>query len=157
MATVKTKWLASLSDGATAVEGIAPLEEIPGGLSPWRRLRAHLAATGLHITGMRIQVARPGEACRTYNLPTKSVGPTGELWQCLQQQRVPEGYAHFRIVSSVRGSDDSVLAERSYNVVMAVYGSGTGVALIVDESEGTECWVREVAGVEKLVRAHGTL
>ena len=76
---VITKWLASLSDGTTVVEGLSPYEVIKGEDSPWLRLIAYIEAhpgvlnklTGklehIHIAGLRIQVKKDKEG--RYYLP----------------------------------------------------------------------------------------
>lgn len=138
MAETKTKWLASLSDGSTAIEGIEPFHVIPGELSPWLRLQNHLIVCDLYITGMRIQVEKPGDATRTYNLPSHNTTPEGkhERWRSLRPL-LPESYNYFRWVTRdiVPGSTEQRQIE-----VRAVY-EGFTVSLFVDENEGNESWV----------------
>lgn len=135
---VRTKWLASLSDGSTAIEGVAPFEMVPGELSPWLKLKAHMASCGISITGMRIQVEKPGEATRTYNLPSLNKTPAGnhEKWVTLRP-RDPARYDYRRWVTRTITCDGS---ERHHIEIRAEY-DGYAVSLFVDEDEGNESWV----------------
>ena len=132
---VKTKWLAALSDGSVAIEGEHPYEEIPNELSPWQRLLADL--TDIHITGMRVQVSKPNEATRTYNLPSHNKAPAGnhEKWVTLRP-RDPERYSYGRVVTRCMMSG----GEKHHIVIRAHYADFT-VSLYVDEDEGNESWV----------------
>lgn len=138
MADVKTKWLASLSDGTTAIEGDGQYTETAGGLSPWLTLQKHLANTGLHITGMRIQVSKTGKAIRTYNLPSRHKTPSGkhEKWPAIRPM-VPQQYNYFRWIASSRG--DGIPPQRHIEI-RSIYGDVI-VSLFVDENEGNESWV----------------
>ena len=49
MAIVETKWVASLSDGSTAVERAEPFDEVSGGISSWQQLTEHISKNHLHI------------------------------------------------------------------------------------------------------------
>lgn len=137
MVKVNTKWLASLSDGTTAIEGMEPFAEIAGELSPWLRLQDHLKACALHITGMRIQVTRPGEATKNYNLPSLKTSPNGrhERWPALRPI-VPQSYDYFRTVSGIQGGK---ITEQAIEI-RAIYGDVV-VSLFVDETEGNESWI----------------
>lgn len=142
---VTIKWVASLSDGSTAIEGVAPFEEIDGELSPWLKLREHRKQHGLRVTGLRLQVQREGEPTRTLCLPSCSVGPKGNherfasLWPI-----VPVGYEFYRWVDkTVRvGHSGSLTAE----YVDAIHAEGRALfpgfalSLIVDGGDGNETW-----------------
>jgi hypothetical protein len=134
---VRTRWLAALSDGTVAIEGIAPFEEIENELSPWQKLLAHLDAKGLYITGMRIQVFKCGEPARTYNLPSYNKTPKGnhEKWVTLRP-RDPLDYSYRRWVTRSLTTKE----ERHHIEVRAEYASFS-VSLFVDEDEGNESWV----------------
>lgn len=134
----RTKWLASLSDGTTAVEGQDQFYSHKGDLSPWQKLKAHLEETGLHITGIRVQVFKTGEATRTYNLPSMHRTPGGNhgRWASLYPV-IPDGYDCWRwvTVNLNTGEHEHEIEIRAY------YHDRPDVSLIVDEDEGNECWV----------------
>ena len=133
---VTTKWLASLSDGTTAIEGISPFAEIDGELSPWQKLMAHISTLGLRITGLRIQVSKTSEATRTYNLPNCTVTPKGnhERWNTLSPIQ-PSNYNYFRWVTQ------SMTGEAKKQIEIRAYYPTHIVSLFVDEDEGNESWV----------------
>ncbi len=64
----QAKWLATLSDGSTAVEGKEPWHHLEGHRAPWARLTRHCSLQGLGITSLRLQAHG-----RTYHLPTASL------------------------------------------------------------------------------------
>lgn len=139
MASIKARWLASLSDGTTAIEGKPPFEEIPGEPSPWQKLSLHLARNGLEITGLRIQVEREGEPVRTFNLPSKS---PKQRWASLKPL-LPSGFNYFRRVEQfMEPTPDGKLQlaqGRRFIEIHARYPD-FDLVLIVDEDEGNECW-----------------
>ena len=134
---VRTKWLAALSDGTTAVEGIAPFADIQDELSPWNKLLTYLEVNNLHITGMRIQVSKPGEATRTYNLPSFNKTPKGnhEKWAKLFP-RDPSGYRYGRWLTC-----SSTTEEDRHQIEIRAEYADFAVSLFVDEDEGNESWV----------------
>lgn len=134
---VKTKWLAALSDGTTVVEGVAPFDVVKNEPSPWQKLKKHLAEHDLHITGMRVQVSKPGEATRTYNLPSFNKTPAGnhEKWVTLRPTD-PTSYSHQRWATFTALRNET----RKHIEISACYGDFT-VSLFVDEDEGNEAWV----------------
>lgn len=134
---VRTKWLAALSDGTTAVEGIAPFADVEGELSPWNKLLAHLKANDLHITGMRVQVDKPHGPIHTYNLPSFNKTPKGnhEKWVTLfPRDPVEYSYRRWATFGLTSGS------ERHHIEIRAHYADFS-VSLFVDEDEGNESWV----------------
>jgi hypothetical protein len=134
---VKTKWLASLSDGTLAIEGVEPFADVAGELSPWQKLLAYLEPHTVYITGMRVQVFKDGEATRTYNLPSFNKTPEGnhQKWTKLRPFD-PHYYTYRRWVtcSSTTEKDHHQIEVRAHYV-------GYSVSLFVDEDEGNECWV----------------
>jgi len=141
---VKAKWLASLSDGAMAIEGTPPFDVIPGELSPWLRLQEHLTASGLHITGLRIQVEKPGESIKTYNLPSyraDTLSGKHERWQFIQPMQ-PLSYNYGRVAEASWGGGraGAIRGRVPHIFICAEYETFT-VYLFVDQIEGAESWV----------------
>lgn len=144
MAQVKARWLVSLSNGETAIEGKSPFEEIIGELSPWQKLTRYLASNKLTITGIRIQVDVDELPTRTFNLP--SLSPKAK-WQNLKPI-LPTGFNYFRRVEQTMLAD-SVDEEGIHGLrakdqhhfieIHAYYPTFT-LLVIVDEDEGNESW-----------------
>lgn len=135
---VKTKWLAALSDGTTAVEGKGLFKEIEEELSPWQKLLIHLKEKDLHITGMRVQVSRRGESTKTYNLPSFNKTPAGnhEKWVSIYPKN-PREYLYQRWVTKTL---TDATPHRNQIEIRAIYDDFV-VSLFVCEDEGTESWV----------------
>lgn len=133
---VTTKWLASLSDGTTVVEGMSPYEIIKGEDSPWLRLIAYLKEEGLHITGLRIQVKKDEEATRTYNLPSFNCNQNGthEKWAKLNVL-VPIGFDYHRRIRRSLTTKEI----RKYIQITAMFEL-FDISILIDEIEGTESW-----------------
>ena len=141
MADVKARWLASLSDGSTAIEGVPPFDTIKGEDKSWPKLQKHLKDNNLTITGMRIQVTKDNEAVRTYVLP--SIMPEGAKGKFRAKKYVsPLRYTVNRIAEG-RLSDGSgeILITRTYLEVAAIYGLGGILSIMVDELDGTDCYI----------------
>ena len=140
---VTAKWLASLSDGATAIEGIPPFEVIPGELSPWLRLQEHLKASDLHITGLRIQVEKPGESIKTYNLPSyraDSLSGEHERWRFIRPLQ-PLSYNYGRVAEASWGGRGDMVRGRVPHIFISAEYENFTVYLFVDQLEGAESWV----------------
>lgn len=144
MANVKARWLVSLSNGDTAIEGKAPYEEIEGELSPWQRLIRFIALNKLHITTIRIQVEVDDLPTRTFNLP--SLSPKAK-WGNLKPI-LPSGFNYFRRVEQSLQAEsvdqDGVhglhpTSEIHFIEIHAYYPTFTLVT-IVDEDTGNESW-----------------
>ena len=132
---VRTKWLAALSNGTTAIEGVPPYENVKNEPSPWNRLLAHLSDTGLHITGMRVQVGT--SPVRTYNLPSFNKTPEGnhEKWVALRPCD-PVKYTYRRWITQ-----PLTRAPGQHHIEIRAHYEDFSVSLFVDEDEGNEAWV----------------
>lgn len=144
MANVKARWLVSLSNGDTAIEGKAPYEEIEGELSPWQRLIRFVALNKLQITTIRIQVDVDDLPTRTFNLP--SLSPKAK-WGNLKPI-LPSGFNYFRRVEQTMIPDYvdekgihglHPTNEKHFIEIHAFYPT-FNLVTIVDEDEGNESW-----------------
>ena len=141
MAIVDTKWVASLSDGSTAIEGVEPFDEVSGGISAWQQLKQHIFDNNLHITGMRIQATKLGHPTYTYNLPSlgssnlRANGKHRKFRHIKPTQ--PISYDYFRYIETDMYQK---YKEERYIEIRAIYEDFT-VSLFVDETEGSESWV----------------
>jgi hypothetical protein len=141
---VKARWLVSLSNGETAIEGKTPYEEILGELSPWQRLIRYIALNKLRITTIRIQVEVDNLPVRTFNLP--SLSPKAK-WGNLKPI-LPTGFNYFRRVEQTltpESIDETGMhglhptGEAHFIEIHAYYPEFTLVT-IVDEDTGNESW-----------------
>ena len=152
MADVKARWLASLSDGSTAIEGVPPFDTIKGEDKPWPKLQKHLKDNNLTITGMRIQVSKDDEAVRTYVLP--SIMPAGAKGKFRSKKYAsPLGYTVNRIAEGVLFSGEyhqeggffsdspKMRITRTYLEVAAIFGLGGVLSIMIDELDGTDCYI----------------
>jgi len=133
---VTAKWIASLSDGTTAVEGEGLFTR--GGAPMWERLLAHVKENGLSITGLRIQVEKDGEAVRTYNAPScNSDRRTGthEKWNYIRPV-APNSYTCRRVSEWVMGGPSGTT-----HIEILTEFDDYNVSLFIDVQEGTESWV----------------
>lgn len=144
MAQIKARWLVSLSNGETAIEGKAPYEEIIGELSPWQRLARYIALNHLHITTIRIQVDIEGLPTRTFNLP--SLSPKAK-WGNLKPM-LPTGFNYFRRIEQTL-TPESVDEEglhgmhptgEAHFIEIHAYYPTFELVTIVDEDTGNESW-----------------
>lgn len=147
MANIKARWLVSLSNGDTAIEGKPPYEEIEGELSPWQRLIRYLSFNKLSITGIRIQLDSDTNPTRTFNLP--SLSPKAKWIN--RKPILPIGFNYFRTVEQVmtvesvdekgqiNGLERKENLDTHYIEIHAYYPTFT-LVFIVDEDTGNESW-----------------
>ena len=141
MAIVETKWVASLNDGSTAIEGTAPFAEVSGEDSPWAKLKKHIFDNHLHITGMRIQATKLGHPTETHNLPSlgdHNIRSNGKHKKFRHVKPIqPISYDYFRYIET---DMYKIYKEQKFIEIRAIYEDFT-VSLFVDEMEGSESWV----------------
>jgi len=144
MANVKARWLVSLSNGETAIEGKSPYEEIEGELSPWQRLIRYIALNKLHITTIRIQIDVDNLPTRTFNLP--SLSPKAK-WGNLKPI-LPSGFNYFRRVEQTMRPDyvdetgiHGLHPEAEIHFIeIHAYYPNFKLVTIVEEDTGNESW-----------------
>lgn len=137
MVKVQTKWIASLSDGDTFVEGLPPWFKTTEGLSPWHQLQGYLKEKNLHLTGMRIQVQKDDEAIQTYNLPSMKIDSSGkhEKFNHLYPMR-PTGYNYCRRVAGrLPGA-----GEVEKQIIITAKYEDFDMSIVVCEDTGNESW-----------------
>lgn len=143
---IKARWLVSLSNGETAIEGKTPYEEIVKELSPWQRLIRFVALNKLRITTIRIQVEVEGQPTRTFNLP--SLSPKAK-WGNLKPI-LPSGFNYFRRIeqtmipeyvdeTGIHGLHPDPSGVKNFIEIHAFYPT-FNLVTIVDEDTGNESW-----------------
>lgn len=147
MKKVQARWLVSLSDGTTAIEGKTPYEEINGQLSPWQRLIQHISTNNLSITAIRIEleIEKDGQIfTHHYNLPSKS---PKQKWANLKPI-LPTHFDYHRRVSLELGNatvndkgglDVKPLGETHY-IEITAYFPHFNLMILVDEDNASESW-----------------
>ena len=148
MRTVHARWLVSLSDGTTAIEGKHPFEEIEGQLSPWQRLVRHCAINNLIFTAIRIEldVEKDGQVfTHHFNLPSKS---PKQKWAHLKPL-IPTHFDYHRRVEMMMGNAqineqgalqvEKVGGDVKYIEITAYYPD-FNLMILVDEDNASESW-----------------
>lgn len=138
MAQIKIRWLASLSDGSTAIEGEPPFHSVRGELSPWGKLLKHIEESGHKITGMRVQIERDGLPTMTINLPSlRTDGRSGRHERYTHiTPRLPIRFEQGRRIEGTVGG----AVDWSHLFIAAVY-EDYEVIIFVDEKDGNEAWI----------------
>ncbi len=122
------KWVASLSNGETIVEGTSKVEEIQGGLSSWQQLQKYMAANKLTITALQVK-----HGGRTFNLPSVTPKFGGAI---------PLGYHQGRwVAADANGPEDKFALAEKCIFIQAIY-SGLKVTLFVDEMGYNQSWIK---------------
>lgn len=144
---IKTRWLASLSNGETAIEGKERFAEIASEQSPWQKLLHYIGKNKLSITSLRIQVEKDGKTVNTFHLPTKS---GGYRFSHLSSLKPIQFNYHRRLVQDVTAEQlasgridintDAVSTEK-FIEIDAIYDSVV-MRILVDENTGTNSWVQ---------------
>lgn len=80
MTDADIKWIATLSDGTTAVEHTGEYKIIPGERKPWVRLVSFAGKNGLYLTSLRLNIRgrtihMPRHDFDKFNLGSKNVAP----------------------------------------------------------------------------------
>lgn len=144
MAKVTAHWLASLSNGETAIEGKTPYNEIAGIESPYQRLRLYCSKNKLLITNIRLQIQVDDQPVRTFNLP--SLSPKAKWLN--RKPIMPIAFDYFRTVEQDMKAEPAEggymvkrnpEGDRRYIEAHAIY-EDYKLVIIVDEDEGNESW-----------------
>lgn len=129
MSDAQGKWIATLSDGTTAVENHGEWVVRPGERKPWVRLTQFAADTGLHLTSLRLQFRG-----RTIHMPR----PKFDRFSMDQTSLEPDFYSlQYHVeVDNVLGS-----SEQNLFVDLAAHFGDITVHHIQDVTEGNNSWV----------------
>lgn len=76
MADADIKWVATLSNGTTAVEHVGEYKIVPGQSKPWVRLVRFAGENGLHLTSLRLNFRG-----RTIHMPRRAFDRFGVVGQ----------------------------------------------------------------------------
>lgn len=131
---IYAKWVATLSDGTTAVQDEGEFVLVPGERRPWVKLVQKLGEKQLHLTSLRLNVDG-----RTIHLPRLKNHKLGDNYDFLP----PENYALEYVVEL----DDllGVPEEKHYIILIAVYPNFE-VHYIQDLQDINNSWIAVTSG-----------
>lgn len=128
-------WVATLSDGSTAVEHSGEYTVRPNERLPWVRLTKFAAENGLYLTSLRLNfngrtIHMPRLNFDRFNLNDKSVAP---LFYSIQY-----------MIEGIMGGEQAI--ESKYFVDMIAHYSTYDVHYIQDVTDGENSWINVTEG-----------
>lgn len=92
----EVRWIATLSDGTTAVEHTGEYKIVPGERKPWVRLTQFLAEEDLHLTSLRLNfrgrtIHMPRQNFDRFSLGKLSVAPSFYSLQYILEADISNG------------------------------------------------------------------
>jgi len=117
-------WVATLSDGTTAVENLGEWGIIPGQRKPWVRLCEKLATEGKYITSLRLRI---GE--RTIHLPR------------IENKFPSKAPSYYSLCYHLEVDDVLGGMKEKYFIDLAAHYDDFAVHYIQDTTEGNNSWI----------------
>lgn len=125
------QWSVGLSNGENAYEGVGCFAMVPGELSPWQKLMAHIVDKQLSITSIGLRTADG----RMFSLPSAGRNPK---FKAFDDAPKPIDYKFYRkIAGDVTGGE--MKDPDQFTVIVALY-DGYQTQLWVNEKT-LNCWV----------------
>lgn len=133
------RWVATLSDGTTAVEHTGEYQIIPGERKPWVRLCEFTTENGLHLTSLRLNYKG-----RTIHMPRSKF----DRFDMNERNRAPLFYA---LQYHIEGEflENGEFSQTNFVDLAAHYGD-FAVHYIQDTTDGNNSWVLVTDGDEPL-------
>lgn len=132
MADADIKWVATLSDGSTAVEHVGEYKVIPGERKPWVRLVNFAAKNGLHLTSLRLN-----SRGRTIHMPRLAFDKFGMVGT---KSVDPLFYSLNYIIEGSMDANGGVFQQESF-VDLVTHYPKFDVHFIQDLDKGNNSWV----------------
>lgn len=129
MSDADLKWVATLSDGSTAVEHEGEYVEVPGQRKPWVRLVQFAGQNGLHLTSLRINFRG-----RTVHMPRSKFDRFN------MQAVAPLSYSLEYKIEAEIGVDGSFGNEKRF-IDLAAHYVDYSVHYVQDIQDGNNSWV----------------
>jgi hypothetical protein len=129
MSDADLKWVATLSDGSTAVEHEGEYTEVPGERKPWVRLVQFAGTNDLHLTSLRINFRG-----RTVHMPRSKFERFG------YEAVAPLSYS-VQYHAEVEMDTEGVLKNQSRYIDLAAHFPQYSVHYIQDIEDGNNSWV----------------
>lgn len=130
MTDASIKWVATLSDGSTAVENSGEYQLVPGERKPWVRLTKFLADNDLHLTSLRLNFRG-----RTIHMPRSNFDRFG----LNEHSRAPSFYSLQYILEGEIGQG-GVVNQKEFIELTSHYDVYE-VHYIQDVADGNNSWV----------------
>lgn len=137
MADADIKWVATLSDGTTAVEHTGEYKIIPGERKPWVRLVNFAATNGLHLTSLRLNCRG-----RTIHMPRIGFDKFGVIGN---KSVDPLFYSLNYIIEGTMDADGGSLVQDNYVDLVSHYPK-FDVHYIQNIDNGGTSWVTITEG-----------
>lgn len=128
--TSEGHWVATLSDGTTAVEKQGQWTMNPGERLPWVRLTHFAADNDLHLTSLRLNLMG-----RTVHMPREKF----IKFSMADRSKAPKYYSlqyHLEVDDLMSGSENSTTF-----IDLAAHYDDFAVHYIQDASEGNDSWI----------------
>lgn len=138
MADADIKWVATLSDGTTAVEHTGDYKIIPGERKPWVRLVHFAAKNGLHLTSLRLNVHG-----RTIHMPRIAFDKFGVVGT---KSVDPLFYSLNYVIEGTMDANGSGAFEQSSYVDLISHYPKFDVHYIQDVNKGNTGWITVTEG-----------
>lgn len=134
MADADVRWVATLSDGSTAVEHSGEYQIVPGERKPWVRLCEFAAENDLHLTSLRLNYKG-----RTVHMPR----PKFDRFDFNENNRAPLSYSlQYHLEGEM--NDDGSFSQVHFIDLAAHYEQLT--VHFIQELGGSNSWVLVTEG-----------
>lgn len=138
MTDADIKWVATLSDGSTAVEHTGEYKIIPGERKPWVRLVQFAGQNGLHLTSLRLNIRG-----RTIHMPRANFDRFGSVGL---KSVAPLFYSlNYIIEGTMNAVGIGTLQQDNYIDLIAHFPT-YDVHYIQDTDKGNTSWVTVTEG-----------
>ncbi len=143
MTDADVRWVATLSDGSTAVEHSGEYQIVPGERKPWVRLTQFATENDLHLTSLRLNFKG-----RTIHMPREKL----DRFALTDKTRAPLSYSLQYHIEAEIGFDGGGFIEKKFIDLAAHYEDFT-VHYIQDTTDGNNSWVVVSENVERMAES----
>ena len=140
MSDADIKWIATLSNGATAVEHSGEYSIIPGERKPWVRLTEFLTINNLHLTSLRLNFRG-----RTIHMPRENF----DRFSLNALSRSPSFYSLQYFLEGEMGLTGGITEQRHYIDLVAHFDTFE-VHYVHDLEDGNTSWVLVTENFESM-------
>lgn len=137
MSDADIKWVATLSDGSTAVEHVGEYKIIPGEKKPWVRLVRFAGENGLHLTSLRLN-----SRGRTIHMPRSAFDKFGAVGE---KSSDPLFYSLNYIIEGTIDANGGTLKQENFIDLIAHYPK-FDLHYIQDIDKGNTSWLAVTEG-----------
>jgi hypothetical protein len=134
------RWVATLSDGTTAVEHAGEYTVVPGERKPWVRLASFLANNDLHLTSLRLNFRG-----RTIHMPRENF----DRFNLGNVSRAPAFYSLQYLIEGNIDTASGIFSQQKFIDLIAHYDSFE-VHYLQDLEKGDNSWVIVTEGLNTM-------